>query len=408
MTVYTLQYIVTLIIISLQFLYPFIHLIPNFVQIPLFFIWLTLLNPRMRCFNDILFSKTIVIYLIFASVFLRVLFSGNFGTGYWDPIHVVIAYYQFIVSYSLYLYIKSLSSVRIKKIVTFSLFCIFISLLFSLYYVFFIDPQAIRNTQRDFLWGAGDFQLMYLLAVLVGCITCILKTKLKRMTRFKLLTFLFVGVLTLVKSNLATALVLGITSIVINFILMSKKPKRSKYIGIIILLILTTLREKISLLFITISRWDIFYWTTQKKLVAIANLLVGGEELDTLGSRAQLARQSIDSFLSSPLFGISYSDYGQGIIGLHQQWADDLGRHGIVGFMLIIIVGYFVFLNVLKSTNNKLDRASVTGAWIMYIILGFLNPNMMGALLMVMFTVAPFLSTIRGENIYEKKTCTNN
>jgi hypothetical protein len=391
----SLQYLLTFILISLQLLYPLKQLVPNIVQIPIFYLWVILLYPKMRCFKEIFFSKTIGLFVIFLSIIFRVVLSRNFGMGFFDPLQLLIAFYQFIVTYCLYLYIKELSDIKIKKIVVFSLVCIFISLLFSLYYVFFVDPQAIRNTMRGFLWGVGDFELMYSVVLLIGCLIGVLKTKLKPKTAIKLTILLLTCVITILKSNLVTSVVLSVIAIILTLIMTSKRPKANMSIATIIFLGLYMIKAKVAWIFITIASWNLFYWSTQNKILAIGNLLRGSGDIDTLIGRSILRKQSIDSFLANPVFGINYSNYGQGVIGNHAQWADDLARHGIVGFTFIVIVFCFIFSNILKHTKHKVDKINVVMVWILYIILGFLNPNMMGAVLMVLFLIAPFLSLLQ-------------
>lgn len=392
--VYSPIFLVTLLLISLQLLYPFKDLLPNYIQIFVFFLWLVLLRPNMKCFKDVLFSKTFGIYMIFVVVGIRVLLSGNLNTGFFDPIKLVIDWYQIIVAYSLYLYVRTLSDNRRRKLVKFSLNCIFISLLLSLYYVYFVDPQAIRNTQRGFLFGVGDFQLMYGLVIFVGSLTAILRTKITRKARFKLTMLLMLSSLTLFKSNLVTSLILGIFSIFLNYLLMSKNLTIKKILVSTTLIFIVLVRDTVAQLFFALSRWDKLYWSTQNKIAAIGNLLIKSDNIDTLGSRWDLAQQSINSFFSNPIFGVNYSDYGQGVIGMHSQWADDLARFGLFGFLFVLVVGLLMYLEMIRAASNHLDYTSVKAAWLTYIVLGFLNPNMMGALLIIMFVIAPFISSI--------------
>lgn len=377
----------TFFLILLQFFYPISTLLPNLIQIPVFIVWIILVGSLSKSFAEIL-KKTILLYFFFFLILLRIILSGNISNDYFTPIKILIEIFQIIVAYSLYLFMKNFHSKKKRFVVNLIVNSIIISVVFSLFYVIFVDPQAIRNTQRSYLWGVGDFQLMYAISIFIGPYTYLaFKNKNKKEMFFCSLLWLC-----LLKCNLVTSLVIAILSLVLTILSHSKNKLINNSIFCFIIMLVLILRTKIANILFKIANSSFLYWSTQEKIIAIANLLIGGDELDTLSSRFDLMQQSWSSFLENPIFGINYKNYRSGVIGQHAQWIDELARLGLVGttFLIYIIAKYLS--EVYKNTSNCTDRENLISASIAFIVLGFLNPNLFGTNFFILFICIPNLT----------------
>lgn len=297
-------------------------------------------------------------------------------------------------AYSIYIFLKEIRKVdenNIKKIIKLSINSLIITMLFSLYYIFFVDPQAIRNTQRQFLIGAGDFELVYTLSFIIGSLLCLKNKK-------KYILFYFLAFLTIFKSNLVTSCVILVITCIVHILFLLKNKKNIILFFGLSGVSFILLRTKLVEVFIYLSKTKIFYWSTQKKLYAIANLLNGQfDNLDTLNNRWELMTQSLNSFKSNLLFGINYKDMRQGIIGGHAGWTDMLAEFGIIGTSLILFIFISLYCEQIKNIKTIREKKAVNISWIIFIILGFFNPNLMGGIFYSMFIIAPFISALTEE-----------
>lgn len=129
--------------------------------------------------------------------------------------------------------------------------------------------------------------------------------------------------------------------------------------------------------------------------MAIANILSGDmTHIDTLSRRFMLANWSLVSFKNNPIFGINWKNHTYGKIGCHMQWADDLGRYGIIGNIFIIINYFMLAKYTINNTDKCFVKNSLVTVWIMFFILGFLNPCLSATNLMMMFVVIPSIEGI--------------
>lgn len=108
-----------------------------------------------------------------------------------------------------------------------------------------------------------------------------------------------------------------------------------------------------------------------------------------------LADQSLQSFSENPIFGINFKNHVEGEIGCHCQWADDLGRFGILGNIFIV----YNYVRIVKYTirnSGTFVKRNIISAWICFFILGFLNPNLSGTILMAILVIIPTFDAVGG------------
>lgn len=389
-----LSFIILEFLIVLQFLYPVADLIPSYVQIFVFAVWLFV---EIR--NTKLIGKAINLSYISIIIFLVTLFrcvvAGQLDMGYYSSLQVVIARYQFLIYPILYIYVSNLEQRLKQKVFVLSIVCISITVLFSLYYVLFVDPQAIRNTQRSYLWGVGDFQLMYSIAIFIGPLLFLIIDKIKSRKRCINLIFSFLLMtVCLILCNLVTSVVIAVFSVFITYCITRKRKLIYVFVGGASVLLIA-FRGFIAKLLYFLAGKKLFYWSTNNKIIAIANLLMGNmSEIDTLSRRMMLIGQSLQSFMENPLFGINFKNHVKGRIGCHSQWADDLGRYGILGNFLIWINYYKIAKYTINHNQSLFVKKMMLSVWLTFFVLGFLNPCLSGTILMIMFVVVPTFDSV--------------
>lgn len=383
-----LSLIVLCILIMLQYLYPVADLLPSLTQIGVFIFWIICIRSSKLIGKAI--KLNIISIFILLVTFIRCLAADQLNMNYYSSFQVVIARYQFVVYSIIYIYIMSLNKKDKKIIFNWIVFCITITVIFSLYYVLCVDPQAIRNTQRDYLWGVGDFQLMYAIAIIFGPLLFLIIDKLKNNKKcFGLLcSFILMGICLLL-CNLVTSVVIAIFSVFITYCITRKNKVIYLIIGFFSM-VAVFLKSFFSNLLMKLAEKNLFYWSTNNKIIAIANVLKGDmTNIDTLSRRMMLINQSLKSFQDNPFFGINFKEHVEGKIGCHSQWADDLGRYGIFGNIII----WYNYIKIAKMTirykNDKIMKNNMMSVWISFFILGFLNPCLSGTILMAMFVWIP-------------------
>lgn len=336
-----------------------------------------------------------ILFIILAVIITRSILANRWSFGFWEPMSMVISLINMIIAYSIYLYVRLRPLNIQKKIVKLALISLFISMLLSIYYIVFVDMLAVRNAVGIY-FGVGDFNLVY--SVIFVSIICVSVIKYRRRSNKKLslciVGLYIIALLLTVKAGFMTALLLFIIASLVTYF----KPKNNLLfvIGSIVgILILIFTKEYIGELFILLSKNNLFSWVINNKIQAIGNLLLGyNSNLDTISRRSMLISFSMKSFRLYPLFGLDYKDYGSYTIGGHAQWFDDLGRFGFVGFLIWVYFYLFTYKKVIRETKDQISKLAVKSSWIIYIILGFWNPNTMSTVTMILFAIVPFSGTL--------------
>ncbi len=376
------------LLIALMYLYPFADLLPSAVQIVVFVLWfLSLGNNKLVSQGLVLSSVSIIIMVI---TLLRCIVAGQLDMGYYSSLQVVIQRYQFVIYPIIFSYVSQLANDGKRKIFNWAITCISITVIVSLYYIITVDPQAIRNTQGVNYFGVGDFQLMYAIAMLFGPLFFLIVEKIKHKEKcLVLLIELGLMGVCLILCNLVTSVVLAICSIGVTYCF----TRKSKLVYIVIGLTGTMLYMSKGLIGVALKNLaakNIFYWSTNNKILAIANVLMGDlTNIDTLSRRMMLSNQSLTSFKENILFGINFKDHVEGKIGCHAQWADDLGRFGLIGNLVIWINYIQIAKKTITYNPDHIVMQNMKSVWVCFFILGFLNPCLSGTILMAQFVIIP-------------------
>lgn len=393
------------ILIIIQYVNLVADLFPSFVQIIVFVLFLLSICNNKKVISEGL-KISYISLLIFIVVLLRCVIADRLDTSYYSPFQNVIVRYQFFVYPFIFGYINTLNNKMKKEIFKIAIISILITVIVSFYYMLFVDPQAVRNTQGVYYWGVGDFQLMYAIAILIGPLFMLIsENKRKKKKTFYLVFALVLMLLCLILCNLVTTWIIVGISVGISAFLMIKSKLKYTLTGIVLFVIIA-IRSSIAKLLYLISESGIFYWSTSNKIAAIANVLSGNfVNIDTLSRRMMLINQSLTSFSKHPLFGINFKEHIMGNIGCHSQWADDLARYGIIGNFIIFLNYIKVAKYTISHCTNYLTRKSMICAWITTFILGFLNPCLSGTILMAIFVLIPTIDSVSEEEKNEVFSC---
>lgn len=381
------------VLIILQYLNIVADLFPSYIQIGVLFLWiLSMLGSQRELLNKCIYLSgfSLIIFLI---VLLRCFISGSIDLSYFSPMAAAISRYQVFAYLTLFPYVISLDRKKKQQIFNLTLICIAITILVSLYYIKMVDPQAIRNTQGVSYFGVGDFLLMYGMAMLMGPLFVFILEKIKRHDRpfMYIVSFILMSIC-LILCNLVTSVVISVVSIAVTLFISRGRKSWQLLLGIV-LAIAIAMKSFWAQLLENIARSGVFYWSTSNKLIAIANVLRGDfANTDTLSLRLKLTMISVNSFKDNPVFGIDFANHKSGVIGGHAQWADDLARYGILGNCFIVISYMFAARYTIRYSEGLMMKYFMISEWIVFILLGFLNPCLSGTILMVMFVVVPAMN----------------
>ncbi len=139
----------------------------------------------------------------------------------------------------------------------------------------------------------------------------------------------------------------------------------------------------------------------REKLLHIMFVLQGNGDVNTLSSRFDLLHMSISSFLRSPIWGVgNYHHVGLGVpVGQHTQIVDDFARFGLLGGIPILLMITFCFSRNLYPPKRPCFNRELLPCFILFLLLGFLNPLYKDNIMIATFILAPALSRlfIQGE-----------
>lgn len=365
--------------------------IPSYFQVVVTVLWfVSVLLKKQLTVKSLKYS--ICSFVIFLITFLLCIYSNRLELDYFSPINSAIARYEFLIFSLIFSYVVLIEEEQRNELFKCSMKCITLTSLISLYYVLFIEPLAIRYSDYYKLIGVCDFQFVYSMAIFIGPYFCYIIDCYKRNVDVCFNVMVFILLLSCIGlSSLVTSVVIAVISLMLSFVIFFNK-KIYNYLLYCILGIVVLCRKFFAEILILFSTKDIFNETINRKIVAIANIILGSDKyLDTYSIREDLTRISLNTFKENCWFGIDFKDHIAGVIGGHAQWADDLARYGILGNFFIIINYITTFSYMYKELKDYRKRKTITIALVNFLVLGFLNPNLSGTILLVIFVLVPCL-----------------
>ena len=354
----------------------------------LLFIFLVILYA-----DKIKLRSILVIAILVVIHFIRFLYAGNFGLGFWDPINFLMKYislFQLFIVYDIFTSLEENKKNRILKLVLMS---ISITNVISMYYNLG-DMYAIRYRPEQYPFII-NFNQFYVLPMLVSAL--ITKILYERTAELLVIFTLLSSIVVLLIGNLMTGLMLGVFSSALVLILWFSKSYRSGQLITVSISLLTVifLRNPIANLIRRISTFNIFSELASSKLLVAAEVLEGGEATSTLSVRDSYKQSAMNSFKDYTLFGLPYEEYRYGTVASHADWYDFLAMNGLVGFIALLFVLIDLCVRVFKNIMNETNLISYTVALVIFITLGFLNPSFSVEILLMTFIVSSNISFVK-------------
>jgi len=238
------------------------------------------------------------------------------------------------------------------------------------------DLAAMLSTKDSALYALymslniGSFSFIYALVLLTPLLIYAIKDKLIK--RWIGLVALLMVLMAVVYSDYTTALLCILISIIILFAF----PKQLKTKHFVIMVVVTVVIMIASA------------WLLTPFLDVLGNL-IGGEftsarlqELSSfsaneqsymegdMGARSDLYLKSINSFLSSPVWGSSSAQ-----VGGHSYVFDNMAKFGLIGIVGMIMMFWAVFKRFYAPFKRQKWYGHILFSFFMVILLAFLNPK---------------------------------
>lgn len=325
-------------------------------------------------------------------VFLRCVISGRFSLGYYEPGKLLLLLYLLFFYYSLFIYISSRKSKNnYYTICLYSiLLSLFISNLVSIFYELFIYRHVIREALNSIYIGSGDFELVYANVLFIGLsVYYLLNNKLTKKYFYVFCTLLS-SILLVIISDFMIAIIFAILFCILAIYFKYVKKMLPLFIfSLVLIFLILIFRTQISDLVIYISDLNLLSEYMNMKLEFIANFLNGSGFTESLGTRIMLITMSITAFIKYPFFGIPYTLYNGETLGLHTEWFDNLGYYGIIGTFVVFLIYYSIYKYISNHCEN--DKTYAKLAFLSIFLLGFMNPILSGANLVVILGCTLFM-----------------
>ncbi len=376
-------------------LYVIVTLTPilssSYIQMALVVLWgLTIIPVFPYVEKD--WKLFIFVWIVYA-ILLRMI---GFSTAAWGNYGIYVLFYYPLFVFSIYRHI--LNDKEKHCMVNFILAVAMLNMLYNIYFLIrhpganqelnFSDMYAGCNLGNSgftfvimlililYLFYALHGKILYLLVVMAGGLYLVISSK---TTAF--LVFLIIAYIIFVE----------------RFAVKIKKEQRIliECMGIVLPLVLY--KPVLILLSHIISN---------QYIVERLNALIVGDTSSTYLSRTGLAKISFHTFLSHPVFGIGYVkadfskiDYVTTGIGHHSEFIDHLGRYGLVGGIVYIIIWYNYFKTFNSYSGTKEDHHVGIMIFIAFMIYSFLNNSMDAMSGIVIF----YLVSAVADGYFEKK-----
>lgn len=201
-------------------------------------------------------------------------------------------------------------------------------------------------------------------------------------------------------SQFATALLIAIIGAAIFFMLGMRNNKRTLIATSIIFTAFAlhvTGLDIITLKFLANN----ISGTWADKLNDFALTLSNDALTGSLSLRSELYKQSLDSFLQSPIAGIMTNPFGS--LGGHATAIDILGLSGLFGFVPFLLMVVYNIKRICRTCDFKKNKASIIACSIEFVVL-VLSKNIITSLsvFLAFFVLIPFLLKIENDEMGER------
>lgn len=238
------------------------------------------------------------------------------------------------------------------------------------------------NLEMDRLYkqhNIGGYGFIYFIALLIPIILRDLFQKYSFVKSLLLVTLLFC----VLRAEYTTALLLTLVGVALVLVIQSK----SKVLKLAILgAVIAAFVALPQILVWSSENLADSSFTMSKRFEMVSDYNDYGETDDDLGMRIFLYRQSLDAFVTSPVFGNLIRFQGHHQLGGHSEILDFIGGSGLFGlFVLSLILHYLKHQTPLSRINTKdpFIKSTMIVALVLALINTFLTPELYFAILIV-------------------------
>lgn len=323
---------------------------------------------------------------------IKLLLGGNYKDDFWAPLYMLPNIVSLLFCVVMVYVVISLPVTTKKGILKVFLILGSITVIPSLIYTR-AYPDAIRDAYDGF--ANVGFQYIYAAVVMVvGSFFVLLKIKKLNYFAF-LLVFAVINFYLILKANFATAFVCLLIGIVF-MLFCTKKMNVKKFCLIlsVLAILFFSLRHVVAGLCYVLAQNAGFSSIMRYRITSIGNFLLGMGGGSSFDNRFDLMNLSWRAFLNSPIFGIDFSLYREGNIGLHETWITSLGAMGIVGTGLLLTSLITVWNSVRRGIINKRFRFAYGILSILYAVMGCLNPMLTRDCLIAFLIIVPLFDCL--------------
>lgn len=373
------------------------------ITLVLFYVW----------FLSVFFAKPRVVFKILNQnhyyslfIFLLFLFLGlSFANGVFTSIKAIGAFIQVLAPIFMYeFYSRFLSKKTMRNLIVVTLgIYIYYSLKTIIYLK--LNPLAAREMVSigvdDSLLIGGGFSLAYGFAILIPVLVYLIINNSKFIkqifinnfsTRVLIIFAVITFLVTVYQSMFAISFLIMLFGSLYALLRMNKdKAKNNILFFGVILLVVTFFLFANQLMPLLQNYLASLNTVISNKLLVLLNLsdYANIEDTGSMGVRLQLYMNSFYIWLENPFFGIAYKyDFSTTKMialgmGDHSEWLDLLAKYGLFSVFLMIYI--FKAKKVYKYNQGyKLG-------FILFIILGFLNPIYIFNIFFIVFFYTPLL-----------------
>lgn len=303
------------------------------------------------------------------------------------------------VLWGLYLYMRWQSAHSRKWFAGIYLLVITVSAAYTFYVALDGGDSIIRNTafgeyDSRYLLTYGGFDFVYGLVVAYIILLVVLVSGRKRIKKGKQLIIIALMVLfalTIIASNYSTAFMLIMLGTI--FIAPQKNSTRIILLALIVLALyvfplpLTRLIESIPYM-PRLTSYRI------NELILSFSGQGSSAYLTDDGQRLDRILWSIQAFMAHPILGV-FGSGDNNVLGYHTEWIEQLARYGL--FTAIFNTSFWVltYKKMLQSVpRNSVTNKCMKSAFLVYLVLGFLNPISMVVTSAPLFVLCPFAENL--------------
>ena len=343
------------------------------------------------------------IYLFMCIAYLTIIYLITLNTYYKEATMTDIKSLIFLfVVVGFYIYLENFCDLKRKKTLLLIYFIGFaVSLFTTLYVEVTGGGDLIRNTAKggqsdlySFAYGGYDF--IYSTLIIFVIMLTLLKEKHSKIDptgKIVLLGLLALSFVVIVLANYTTAFVLCLLSVI--YCLMPNDFRR--YVVILLIVVFFAVyAEKL------IDVVNNLPYVSELTKARVNNVLldISGQEttekfLTGEGQRFDRIMWTWEIIKRYPLFGVYVRNGGVGRMGGHTQWLDDMGKYGAFYSVFFIMFWIVMFKKLLASPFIKNTGDSILkNAYMMFLVLGFLDPIGIPMMSGVLLVCAPFIEFV--------------